>query len=131
MFKIHSTRDGRTPPTEYLPAVAGTHSIGEVLAFENGVLTPVSDGGGTADGRHYVSVAEKNCGEGELLPVVAGGEDVIFDVTLTAEIETIAPGAVCTLSADGSLKAVAEGGAFIVLESEGTDVGAVQRGILL
>lgn len=133
MFKIHSTRDGRTPPTEYLPAAAGTYGIGDPLVFSDGVLVPVTDalGNGVAHGRHFISMAEKNNAEGDLLPVVAAGEDVILDVALTKAVEGIAPGAVCTLSADGSLAAVAEGGAFTVLKSEGTDVGAVQRGILL
>ncbi len=133
MFKISSTRDGRTPPTEYLPAAAGTFGIGDALVFSEGVLVPVTGdlGNGTAHGRHYLSMAEKTNEEGGLLPVVAVGEDVILDVVLTKAVEGITPGAVCTLSADGSLNAVAEGGAFTVLESEGSDAGCVQRGVLV
>lgn len=132
MFTIHSTRDGRVPPTEYLPAVSGNYTIGDALVFSDGLLTPVSAdlGAGVDDGRHYLSAAEKTQEEGELLPVVAVGEDVIVEVTLTKAVEGIAPGAVCTVSANG-LEAVAEGGAFTVLESEGTAAGDKQRGVLI
>ncbi|MBE6767357.1 MAG: hypothetical protein E7549_00420 [Ruminococcaceae bacterium] len=132
MFSIHHTRDGRVPPTECLPAVAGNHAIGDLLVFSDGLLTPVSAelGAGTDDGRHFVSVAEKVCEEGDLLPVVAAGEDVVLEVALTKAVEGIAPGAVCTVSGS-SLEAVAEGGAFTVLQSDGTAVGDLQRGVLI
>lgn len=132
MFTIHSTRDGRVPAMEYLPAVAGGFAIGDALVFSDGLLTPVSAelGAGTDDGRHYLSVAEKICEEGDLLPVVAVGDDLIVEVTLTKAVAGIAPGAVCTVSVDG-LEAVAEGGAFTVLESEGAAAGDKQRGVLI
>lgn len=132
MFTIHSTRDGRVPPTEYLPAVAGGFAIGDALVLSDGLLTPVSAelGAGTDDGRHYLSVAEKICEEGDLLPVVAVGDDVIVEVTLTKAVAGIVPGAVCSISV-GGLEAVAEGGAFTVLESEGAAAGDKQRGVLI
>lgn len=132
MFTIHSTRDGRVPPTEYLPAVAGNFAIGDALVFSGGLLTPVSAdcGAGTDDGRHYLSVAEKICEEGELLPVVAVGDDLVVEVTLTKAVAGIVPGAVCSISV-GGLEAVAEGGAFTVLESEGAAAGDKQRGVLI
>lgn len=134
MLKIHSTRDGRTPATEYLPAAAGDYVVGQALVFADGKLAAVKSGAGqdTAKGRHYVSMAAVTIKEGDKLPVVAANEDIVFELPLAAANEALALGTAYCLAADGkTLDSTTADGCFTVTDSDGTAAGDCQRGVLI
>lgn len=131
-MKIYSTKDGRVPVIEYLPAAAGSYQVGQPLVFSGGKLTAVTSGAGqdTAMGRHYVCLSETTLAAADELPVVAANEDIVWEIPLEAD-GAVTVGAGYCLSANGmALTGTGTNGCFTVTASDGAKAGDLQRGYL-
>lgn len=124
-FMIHSTDDGRVPPTEYLPAGAITPKAGMALTQTGGAL--VSAVGGQAPS--YISICERDepCGLGETIPVIRVSGDTVFETTFSADADDVALGDKVTISADGLSVTATTGGPAEVVYIDGTEKGSMCR----
>jgi len=93
------TDDGRTVPLEYLPAGGLTPKLGMALTLSGGKLTAVS--GGEAPG--YISMTERAnaCKDGEVIPVLRVGGDIIFAVPAADVPDDSALGGGVAIGGDG------------------------------
>lgn len=124
-FMVHSTDDGRVPPTEYLPAGVITPKAGMTLVQTGGLL--VSAVGSTAPG--YVSVCDRDepCEAEEVIPVIRAGADVIFETTFSADADAVKLGDKVTISADGLSVTATTGGPAEVVYIDGIEKGSMCR----
>ena len=133
---IHAYEDGNVRPWEHLPAKAGTYKVGQALVMDatNGYLTPVASGTGedTDEGKHYVSMADRVlAANGDILPVVASDDQMVWEIPLQAANSSIKVGAAYTLHTDGMhLTNTTTKGCFTVLGFNGTAAGDLVRGKL-
>ena len=124
-FLVHSTDDGRVPPTEYLPTGVITPKAGMTLVQTGGLL--VSAVGSTAPG--YVSVCDRDepCEAEEVIPVIRVGADVIFETTFSADADAVKLGDKVTISADGLSVTATTGGPAEVVYIDGSEKGSMCR----
>lgn len=117
-FLIHSTDDGRVPAFEYLPAEGLVPKIGMALCMADGTLSMA----GATVAPQYISMCEKEsaCGEGEEIPVVRVGTDIIFGTESEEDMAAVNVGDKVTLSADamGVTATTASGVAEVVGKDE-------------
>lgn len=134
---IHAYEDGQVRPWEYLPADDATYVVGQALVMDatNGYLVPVSSGVGedTDEGKHYVCMANKTIATaGDILPVVATDDQMVWAIPLNAANSSIKVGAAYTLHTDGlHLTNTTTKGCFTVLDYDGTAAGDIVRGKLV
>lgn len=98
-FKIYSTDDNRIPGIEYLPASTITPKVGMALTMSNGKLTVAS---GTTTPL-YISVIEKSsaCKNGEIIPVIRVGKDIIFETSFSVDPSSLNIGDKVTIDSSG------------------------------
>lgn len=98
-FKIYQTDDGRNMPLEYRPCGAIAPKAGMALVMTGGKLALASG----AAKPQYISMREQEsaCGDGELIPVVRVGGDVIFETTAAAAMTAVKTGEKVTIHTDG------------------------------
>ena len=89
-FKIYQTDDGRNMPLEYQPCGAITPKVGMALVMTGGKLVLASG----AVKPQYISMREQDtpCQDGDRIPVVRVGSDVIFETTAAAAMTAVKPG---------------------------------------
>lgn len=122
-FTVHTTDDGRNLPIEYLPAGAITPGLGMALKQADGKL-------GLAKGAEkpvYISMTERDtpCADGEIIPVVRVGADVVWRTTASADMSAVKLGDKVTISADGMEVTATKGGAVEIVGMDGTEAGSV------
>lgn len=124
-FMIHSTDDGRTPATEYLPAGAITPRVGMALKQTGGLLVSAV---GT-DAPSYICLTERAaaCAAGEEIPVARVSGDIIFETAFTADADAVQLGDKVTVSADGLGVTATTGGPAEVVYMDGTENGSMCR----
>lgn len=98
-FKIYQTDDGRSMPLEYQPCGAITPKVGMALVMTGGKLVLASG----AVKPQYISMREQDtpCQDGDRIPVVRVGSDVIFETTAAAAMTAVKPGERVTIHTDG------------------------------
>ncbi|MCD8004483.1 MAG: hypothetical protein LUE91_02340 [Oscillospiraceae bacterium] len=108
-FYLYSTDDNRVPGVEYLPCGAITPKAGMLLTLSGGLLALC--GGTTAPS--YLSMCQRDeaCQEGEIIPMLRVGSDMIFEVPGSVSLAALVPGDLVTVGADGlTLTATTTGG---------------------
>lgn len=98
-FKIYQTDDGRTGPLEHLPCGAIIPKMGMALAMTGGKLALASG----AVRPQYISMREQKspCEDGDVIPVVRVGSDIIFETTAAAAMTAVKLGDKVTIHTDG------------------------------
>ncbi|WP_299965910.1 hypothetical protein [uncultured Oscillibacter sp.] len=124
-FMIHSTDDGRTPATEYLPAGAITPKVGMALKMTGGLLVPAV--GSDRPGYICMTQRETACEAGEHIPVIRAGGDIIFETAFSAAAGSVKLGDKVTISADGLGVTATVGGPAEVVYMDGTENGSMCR----
>lgn len=124
-FLVHSTDDGRVPGLEYLPCGAIKPKVGMALMWSAGKLIAAAG----ANCPDYISMCEREtaCEDGELIPVMRAGSDMIFETTANADMTGVKLGSKVTLSADGMEVTATTGGVAQVTSLDGTAVGSTLR----
>lgn len=125
-FLIHSTDDGHVPAWEYLPASAITPKVGMALTMSSGKLALAS---GTTVPK-YICMTERDSAltAGDIIPVIAVTDDIVFGTANSAEISEAAIGTKVTLASDGlRVTATATDGVAEIVGLEGTAVGSVVK----
>ncbi|MCD8377075.1 MAG: hypothetical protein LUD69_09050 [Oscillospiraceae bacterium] len=108
-FYLYSTDDNRVPGVEYLPCGAITPKAGMLLTLSGGLLALC--GGTTAPS--YLSMCQRDeaCQEGEIIPVLRVGSDMIFEAPGSVSLAALVPGDLVSVGADGlTLTATTTGG---------------------
>lgn len=121
-FKVHYTDDGRTPSFESMPASEGlTPRLGMALKLEEGRLSAAQG----AQRPAYISMTEREtpCADGESIPVIRAGADIVFETVLEEAPDGVKPGDRLTLTTDGMSVTATKGGAAEVVSA---DEGAVR-----
>lgn len=117
MFYIHTVDDGHNPPHEYHPASSTlTPKVGMALKIQDGKLATATAG----DAVNYVSMCEREaaCVDGERIPVIRAGSDIIFETTAQAALSGVNVGDKVQISEDGlQVTATKDGCAEIVYKS--------------
>jgi len=117
-FRIHTTDDGRVPAFEYMAAEGLVPKIGMALVMAEGKLSMA----GATVMPQYISMCEKEgaCGEGDVIPVIRVGADIIFGAESEEDMAAVDIGDKVTLSADamGVTATTASGVAEIVSKTE-------------
>lgn len=126
MFVPVKSDHGSLLPWEYLPAAAGTYKAGQLLKVSNGQVAAL--GAATATTPPYLSMADKVCEAGELLPVTRVSKDHIYETTLAAAAASAVPGTKLQVAADGLTASGAAAGTFEVVTIDGTAAGDTVRG---
>lgn len=124
-FMIHSTDDGRTPATEYLPAGTITPKAGMALKQVGGML--VSAVGSDRPGYICMTQRETACEAGENIPVIRAGGDIIFETAFSAAAGAVKLGDKVTISADSLGVTATAGGPAEVVYMDGTENGSMCR----
>lgn len=121
-FTVHTTDDGRNLPIEYLPAGAITPKIGMALLLTGGKLAEAKG----AEVPAYISMTERKaaCEDGEIIPVVRVGADVVWRATASAALSGVKLGDKLMLSTDGMAVTATKGGAAEVVGMDGTEAGS-------
>ena len=126
MFYIHTVDDGHNPPHEYHPAAAGlTPKVGMALKLEEGKLALASG----ADEVKYISMREQEteCAEGDIIPVIRAGHDIIFETVAQAAMTAVNAGDTVQNHTDGlQVTATKEGSAEVIWKA-GDAVGDAVR----
>ncbi len=126
MFLIHTVDDGRNPPHEYLAASAElTPKVGMALKTEEGKLKTAT----AADEVRYVSMCEREapCEEGELIPVIRAGSDIIFETASEGAPDSVNVGDKVQLHTDGMKVTTTTGGCAEVVYKDSDEDGAMMR----
>ncbi len=132
-FKIYSTDDNRVPGIEYLPASAITPKVGMALTQTTGQLALATGQLALATGATaptYISMCEKDseCTEGDIIPVIRVGKDMILETTFAAAATSIKLGDKVTLHTDGlQVTATTTNGVAEVVYMDGTASGSMCR----
>lgn len=129
MFLPHVNDRGTHQPWEYIPAAAGTYSVGQLLGVSGGKLVALSTATKTTP--PYLCQAKITVADGEAVPVTRVTDDVIYETTLSAEAASAAIGAKLEVSAGGLQADAAASGTFEVVYIEGTAADSVVRGRFL
>lgn len=121
-FTVHTTDDGRNLPIEYLPAGTITPKIGMALRLASGKLAAVEG----AEIPAYIAMTEreKPCEDGEIIPVVRVGADVVWRTTAAVAMTGVALGDRVTIGADGMSVTATTGGAAEITGMDGTEAGS-------
>ena len=126
MFYIHTVDDGHNPPHEYHPAGAElTPKVGMALKLEEGKLALASG----ADEVKYISMREQEteCAEGDIIPVIRAGHDIIFETVAQAAMTAVNAGDTVQIHTDGlQVTATKEGSAEVIWKA-GDAVGDAVR----
>lgn len=122
MFKLHRKGSSATEAIEYIVAGASI-TPGKVLKFNSGKLVIAS---GT-DKPEYVSLGSANTDE--ILPVKRIYEDEVYETVLQAAGTSLKSGDTVNIHTDGAQATATKGGAFEILEMDGTEVGSKVRGV--
>lgn len=124
-FKVHSVDDGHVPPLEYLPAGAITPRVGMALKLEAGKLAPAKG----AERPGFIAMTERReaCKDGEVIPVMRVGRDIVYEATATAAMTGVKPGDKVTISTDGMGITATKGGAAEIVSLEGGEAGGLVR----
>lgn len=125
-FLIHTTDDGHIPAWEYLPAGAITPKVGMALTMTSGKLALAS---GTTVPK-YICMTERDSAltAGDIIPVIAVTDDVIFSTENSAALTETAVGTKVTIATDGlRVTATATDGVAEIVGLEGTAVGSVVK----
>lgn len=124
-FKVYTTDDGRNMPLEYLEAGKITPRVGMVLLQKGGKLD-IAKG---AEIPKYIAMTERAtpCGDGEVIPVLRIGADVIWETAASADMAGVKPGDKVTISTDGLEITATTGGAAEIVSMDGTGVGSRVR----
>lgn len=126
MFLPHVNDRGTHQPWEYLPAAAGTYSVGQLLNVSGGKLVALSAASKTTP--PYLCQANITVEAGENVPVTRVTNDVIFETTLSAAADGAVIGSKLEVSAGGKQADAAAAGNFELVYVEGTAVGSTVRG---
>ena len=126
MFVPVKSDTGVVLPWEYLPAAAGTYKAGQLLKVSDGKVTAIDAALSTTP--PYLSMADKVCQEGDLLPVTRVSKDHIYETTLAAAAADAAMGTKLQVAAGGLTASGAASGTFEVVTIDGTEAGDVVRG---
>lgn len=117
---------GAVLPFEYLPAAAGTYSVGQLLNVTGGKLAAIAADQATTP--PYLCMAQRKVEEaGEELPVTRVSADYIYETTLGAAASAAAVGVKLQV-ASGGLTAKTGAGTFEITSLDGTAAGDVVRG---
>ncbi len=125
-FYIHTVDDGRNPPHEYHPAGAElTPKAGMALKLESGKLAKATG----ADEVKYVSMCEREaaCDDGERIPVIRAGSDIIFETTCEGAPSSVNVGDKVQLHTDGLQVTATAGGCAEVVYKDSDEDGAMVR----
>lgn len=126
MFYIHTVDDGRNPPHEYLAAAASlTPKAGMALKLNEGKLETAT----AADEVAYISMCEREaaCADGELIPVIRAGHDIIFETTAQAALSSVNVGDKVQLHTDGMQVTATKNGAAEIVYKDGDKAGDMVR----
>lgn len=121
-FYIHTVDDGHNPPHEYHPAGGKlVPKAGMALKLESGKLAAASG----ADEVKYVSMCEREaaCADGELIPVIRAGHDIIFETTAQAAMTAVNAGDTVQIHTDGLQVTATKSGCAEVVWKGGNAVG--------
>lgn len=129
MFLPHVNDRGTHQPWEYLPAAAGSYTVGQLLNVSGGKLTALSAVSTTTP--PYLCQANITVAAGENVPVARVSDDVIYETTLSAAAEDAAVGTKLRVSAGGVQADAGAAGTFEVVYIEGTAAGDTVRGRFL
>lgn len=125
-FFIHTVDDGHNPPHEYHPAGGKlVPKAGMALKLESGKLATASG----ADEVKYVSMCEREaaCADGELIPVIRAGHDIIFETTAQAAMTAVNAGDTVQIHTDGLQVTAATGGCAELVWKAGDEAGDAVR----
>lgn len=122
MFKLHRKGSAATEAIEYIVAGASI-TPGIALKFNAGKLVVASG----ADKPEYVSLGSANTDE--ILPVKRIYEDEVYETVLQAAGTSLKIGNSVNIHTDGAQATATTGGAFEILEMDGTEVGSKVRGV--
>ena len=120
MFRIHSTNDGRVPPTEKLPAGAITPKVGMALVVTSGKLAVA----GATTKPTYISMCERESAvaSGEEIPVIRVEDGMIFGAPCTGDASTLVIGSKVTTEAGTSVTTTTTSGVAEVVGVSGDEV---------
>ncbi len=125
-FLIHTVDDGHNPPHEYLEASTDlTPEVGMALKTESGKLVTAKE----ADEVSYISMCHRDspCLEGERIPVIRAGHDIIFETTSQGAPASVNVGDKVKLHTDGLHVTPTVGGCAEVVYKDSDEDGAVMR----
>lgn len=105
---------GAATPWEYLPAAAGTYTVGQLLNTTGGKLAAIT--AATTTTPPYVCMADITVEDGEQIPVVRVGEGRIFETTLSAAAADAKVGSKLQVSKGGLEADGAAAGSFELVE---------------
>lgn len=125
-FFIHTVDDGHNPPHEYHPAASGlTPKVGMALKLEGGKLALASG----ADKVKYISMREQEaqCAEGDIIPVIRAGHDIIFETVAQAAMSGVNVGDTVQIHEDGLQVTATTDGCAEVVWKAGDEAGDAVR----
>ena len=125
-FYIHTVDDGRNPPHEYYPAASGlVPKAGMALKLDGGKLALASG----ADEVKYISMRDQDtkCAEGDIIPVIRAGHDIIFETVAQAAMSAVNAGDTVQIHTDGLQVTATKKGCAEVIWKAGDEVGDAVR----
>ena len=128
MFLPHVHDKGTHQPWEYLPAAAGSYSVGQLLNVSGGKLTAVTAASTTTP--PYLCQANITVEDGANVPVTRVSDDVIYETTLSAAAASATIGTKLQITSGGKQVDAGSAGSFEVVYIEGTAAGSIVRGRL-
>lgn len=120
------TNDGAVAPLEYLPAAAGTYTVGQALKVTGGQLAALTAASTTTP--PYIGMAEMTAAAGDILPAIRVSDDAIYETTLSAAAASAVIGSKLEVSSGGLEVDATAAGTFELVSLEGTAKGDVVRG---
>ncbi len=126
MFYIHTVDDGHNPPHEYHPASGKlTPKAGMALKLESGKLAMANG----ADEVKYISMCDRDsaCEDGERIPVIRAGGDIIFETTAYKAMSGVNVGDKVQVHTDGLQVTATTGGCAEVVYKAGDAAGDTVR----
>lgn len=123
------------PPLMWLPADAGTLTVGLAMVYSSGKLVPVSNGVGqdTDEGTHFICQMQGTVAAGQLIPVMKVDANIIWETTIGALSGTAAVGGIYTLHTDGEsiTDATTKGVFHVTYLEDGANTGTIARGYII
>jgi hypothetical protein len=125
MFVPNQSDNGAVLPWSYLAAAAGTYKAGQMLAFGNGLLAPITAARNTTP--PYLCMGDVTVTAGGELPVTYVSKDFVYETALSAATPTAAPGVQLNVAA-GGLQLGGAAGTFKIVSLDGTAAGDTVKG---
>ena len=128
MFIPYSYGGETLTPHQYLPADDGTYTVGDALVLTGGHLQKAS---GAVKPSHIAMANKTIATDGEMLPVVAVKDGVIYESRLSVASASIARGTAYTIASDGACVTATAQGVFSVIDYDGKAAGDTVRGVFV